>query len=238
MQGVYNFLGYSIAEQLWLILYALMLGGVLGALFDFFRITRVFATYRESEQKAQSRWIIYALCFVEDTAFAVISAVVLVLFCFKANGGASRGYILFGALVGFVLYLLSIGRLTSRISRSLAKLFYRILTFAKARIILPAAVLLKKAFRRIYRLTLGRALDFILRRIHILRTKKASRELSNAISRLYIKRKDNGDETVSHANAGEARRVRGLYNIDSHPRISADRIQSARRGASSSARGH
>lgn len=224
MQGVYNFLGYNIQAQLKLLLYALILGAALGAVFDLFRVTRVFASYSSVEREVRPKWSMYVLCFIEDITFGAIAAVALVLFCFKANGGASRGYILFGALVGFTVYLLSIGRLTSRISKSLAILFYRILAFTKTRIILPTVVKFKKVFRRIYRITLGRAVEFISHRIHILRTKKTSRELLAAISRLYIKRKDNGDETVSHANAGEARRVRSLHNIDSHPRISADRI--------------
>ena len=239
MQGVYNFLGYDISAQLKLSLYALILGAALGILFDFFRITRVFAAYREGVHQSQATWIISAFCFVEDILFAVISAVILVLFCFKANGGTSRGYILFGALVGFVLFLSTIGRLISRISKSIAKLFYSIIAFTKSRVIIPVAIRFKQIFYRIYKITLGRALDSILRRVHTLRMRKMSRELLRAISRLYInKGKDNEDETVSHANAGEARRVRRLYNIDSHPRNSADRIQSARRGAGGFTRGY
>ncbi len=229
MQYVYNFLGYSIHQQLALMLYALILGAALGAVFDALRITRVILSYGISSRSGNElQRCVFALCFIEDIAFAVFAAVALVLFCFKANNGMSRGYILFGALVGFVLYLATLGRLTSLVSKALAKLFYRILAIIKVHIIVPALLFLKKAFLRIYKLTIGRAASFILRRIYVRRTKKASRELTRAISRLYInKRKDNCDEAISHANACETRRVRGIHNIDSHPRHSTDRVQSA-----------
>lgn len=229
MQYVYNFLGYDIKEQLWLMLYALMLGAVLGAVFDLLRITRVIVAYRGGAEIGKGlQKIVFALCFIEDIAFAVFSAVALVLFCFKANGGASRGYILFGALVGFALYLATVGRLTSLVSKAIATLFYRILALINAHVIMPAAAFFKKALRRLYKQTIGRAASLILRRVYTIRMKKASRELALAISRLYInKRKDNGDETISYANAGEARRVRSIHNNDSHPRHSTDRVQSA-----------
>jgi len=229
MQYVYNFLGYDIKEQLSLMLYALILGALLGAVFDILRITRVIVAYRGgAEISSGLRRCVFVLCLIEDIAFAVISAIVLVLFCFKANGGTSRGYILFGALVGFALYLETLGRLTSLVSKAVAKLFYRVLALIKAHIIVPSAAFLKKASRRLYKQTIGRAASLILRRVYTRRTKKASRELTRVISRLYInKRKDTEDEAISYANAGEARRVRGLHNIDSHPRHSTDRVQSA-----------
>lgn len=229
MQYVYNFLGYDIERQLALMLYALALGAMLGAVFDVLRITRVIVAYRGGAEIGKGlQGCVFVLCFIEDTLFSVFSAVSLVLFCFKANGGTSRGYILFGALVGFALYLATLGRLTSLVSKAAAKLFYRTLSIIKKHVVLPVVRFLKKSVCRLYKRTLGRAAKLILRRIYLRRTKKASRELTRALSRLYInKGKDNGDEAISYAHAGKARRVRGVHNNDSHPRIGTDRVQSA-----------
>ena len=183
MQYVYDFLGYDIESQLTLALYALMLGASLGAFFDVLRITRVFLAYRTDgvHQDTAMQKVLFALCLIEDVAFAVISAVVLVLFCFKANGGTSRGYILFGALVGFSLYLLSIGRLTRMVSKALAKAFHALLSFLTKRVILPVVACVDKILRTLYKKTFGRAYACVLRRYYAQNTKKTSRELTKAI---------------------------------------------------------
>lgn len=230
MEYVYSFLGYDIEYQLKLFFYSLILGASLGALFDLFRITRVFLSYRgEGRQiRALSDTVLCVVAFIEDISFAVLSAAVLVLFCFKANNGSARSYIFLGTLFGFVLYLISLGRITAALSNKLAELLHRLFSFLIRRIALPIANFLAKLTLKIYRKTIGRAAGALICRVYTMNTKRLSRELEKAIVRLYIdKRKEHGDETNSSANAGQAGNIRSLYNNDSHPRRSTNRVQSA-----------
>ena len=71
MQYVYDFLGYDIERQLGLMLYALILGAVLGAVFDVLRVTRVVVAYRGDDKTGKPfQKIVFALCLIEDIAFA------------------------------------------------------------------------------------------------------------------------------------------------------------------------
>ena len=226
MQYVYNFLGYDIKEQLLLTLYALMLGAMLGVLFDVLRFTRTVADYSDGNArfKLQNKCV-FAICLIEDIFFFVFSAVILVLFCFKANGGSARGYILFGALVGFTLYFAVFGRLTSLASKTAAKIFYKALKLTKVHIAVPTAAFLKRVVCACYMHTVKCALDGVLRRIYTRKMKKMSRELTHSLSRLYInKRKDDCDEAISYADAGKACSFCGFYNINSYFCHSTDRV--------------
>ena len=75
MQYVYDFLGYDIKDQLWLLFYALILGAALGVVFDFLRATRVFLGCRDStlETRTLPEPFVFAVCLIEDIFFSVFA---------------------------------------------------------------------------------------------------------------------------------------------------------------------
>ena len=228
MEYVYRFLGYDMGYQFSLVLYSLILGAILGVLFDALRISRILLTYRGVGSKIRhvSDTFLSAITFIEDILFASVCAVVLILFCFKVNRGISRSFILFGSGVGFTLYYFTVGRLTSLAANAISRAFYAIFAFITKRCIYPIIRFIIKILKKMFDATLGKFSRNVLVKIRALRTKNVSRDLHKLIARLYIEnnRKDNGDETNSHTYAGEACDFHGIYHNDNHPRRNSNRI--------------
>ena len=215
-------------RQLSLVLYSLILGAVLGVVFDILRVSRVLISYRGNEGRIRrvSDTFLSVIAFIEDILFASVSAVLLILFCFKVNRGISRSFILFGAAVGFVLYYFTLGRLTSLAANAISRAIYTLFAFIAKRCLLPIIRFIKKILKGIFDTTLGKLGTVLLAKIRALHTKKVSRDLHLAIARLYIenKRKDNEDEANSNTDAGKARNLHRIYHTDNHPRRNSNRI--------------
>ncbi|MBQ2765585.1 MAG: spore cortex biosynthesis protein YabQ [Clostridia bacterium] len=225
-------LGFDMAWQWNLLLYSLILGVILGVFFDLMRISRVFLSLHGTGKVAQiaSETVLTAVSFIEDIIFFVVSAVTLVLFCFQANGGTARGFILLGALGGFFIYLETVGRLTKLISNALARLIYRILSFIWRRMLMPIARVILHLILKLYKLTLGRAVDRVFTWRHKHYTEKSAGELTLYCSRLFIKTKGLQDETGTDVHTGEARNIFRIPVFHNHPGKRSNRVQSARGG--------
>ena len=182
-------LGFDMALQLNLLLYSLILGAFLGAFFDIMRISRVFLSifFSEKTDHAVSKTVIAVVSFFEDIIFFAVSAAATVLFCFQANGGSTRGFILLGMLGGFSLYIFTVGRITKLVSKAVSSIIYRLLSFVFRRIFSPIAVFFSRLAIRLYKITLGRSVSFIAGTLHHIYTEKSSRELNIFCSRQFIK---------------------------------------------------
>ncbi len=228
MEYVYGFLGYDMGDQLSLVFYSLILGAILGIIFDVLRISRVLLSYRGDGGKIRrvSDTVLSVISFIEDILFASVSAVLLILFCFKVNRGISRSFLLFGAALGFILYYFTVGRLTSLAANAISRAIYALFSFITKRCIVPVLRFIKNIFKKAFDATLGKLGEKSLAKIRELRTKKVSRDLHLAIARLYIenKRKDDEDETNSYTNAGKNSNLHGIYHNGNHPRRNSNRI--------------
>ena len=94
---------------------ALALGGVLGLIYDVFRISRL--AFR----------LPAALIAAEDILFYLISGVVLFSYLMEASSGEVRGFILIGAFLGWLLYYFTAGRLVMALSGKLIAAFKKII---------------------------------------------------------------------------------------------------------------
>ena len=190
------------------------------------RISRVFLSLRGEGKTAGavSQTVLAVVSFIEDIIFFTTAAVVLILFCFQANGGSARSFILIGTAGGFALYLLTVGRLTKLISAALSRLIYRLLDFILRRIIFPTTVFIRRIFIRIYKNTLGRAVSFIGARVRHIYTEKSSRELISFASRRFIKTKGLRDETGTDVHTGKARNISRVPVYDNNARKRSDRV--------------
>lgn len=80
-------------------LYSIIMGLALGIIYDLFKLDRnIF-----------KRSTVYI--FVSDVLFWVISAFVLFSFCIVFSNGQIRGFIILGALLGFMIFRLTLSRL-------------------------------------------------------------------------------------------------------------------------------
>ncbi len=130
-----------------LILFFLLPGMGLGAIYDVFRILRIARTDSQgsvlsmllahfkiqkpmdiqSEQKKQkAEWYIV---FIEDFIFCILASLTELLLFYHLNGGVIRVYAIFISVLGFVLYKITLGRLIMFLAKNMILIFRRVLYF-------------------------------------------------------------------------------------------------------------
>lgn len=102
-------------------LYALLLGGVIGVLYDVFRVSRV--AFRLS-------WL---LVLLQDILVFLLAALLLWRYFLLQSSGEVRIFAVLGVLLGWVIYFFTLGCLVMR----LASLIIRIITRMTVAILTP-----------------------------------------------------------------------------------------------------
>lgn len=94
-------------------LYSIVLGVLLAIIYDFFA---VFINLLKGNNK---------IIFILDIIFMFLCSIFTYLYLIGANFGVFRAYIIFGELTGFILYRLSIGKLTVKIEQTVLIFIYK-----------------------------------------------------------------------------------------------------------------
>ncbi len=114
-----------IANEALVFLCALPLGMLTAALYDIFRAMRI--VFGKG----------FLVTFVEDLLFWALAGIGFTLFCFVFSNGIVRGYILFGAALGAVLYFCTVSvvflRALKWITGKISKLFGALFEFFQNR---------------------------------------------------------------------------------------------------------
>lgn len=137
-------MGISLAREGTAFLYSVLLGGILGVLYDAVRILRVFfgvsayslGARRLSEisfpligpllpRHSPNKKRIWALLLlgVGDVLFALLAAVLFSVFLYVAASGYFRWFYLFGCGIGFFGYYFTVGKLVILSSETIVFLF-------------------------------------------------------------------------------------------------------------------
>ncbi|MCC8130435.1 MAG: spore cortex biosynthesis protein YabQ [Oscillospiraceae bacterium] len=99
----------TVSGELQMLGLATVLGALLGAVFDVFRLFRMSLQHKP--------WMV----FVEDLLFTLLFGTVWFLFSVQMLEGQLRGFVLCGMVAGFGLYLLTIGRIIAGLFRTAGK---------------------------------------------------------------------------------------------------------------------
>ena len=83
-----------LAEQVYIFLSSVLIGAIMGVVFDFFRALR-----RNGNTKN-------IIVYIQDIVFWLIIAVIIITSSFILNNGDLRGYMLIGYVLGALLYML------------------------------------------------------------------------------------------------------------------------------------
>ncbi|MBR6049920.1 MAG: spore cortex biosynthesis protein YabQ [Clostridia bacterium] len=163
-----------------LIIKAALLGVVLGVIYDVFRILRISASgkapsgaffekikpkkplFCRRKPKKERKICGKTLVFIEDVLFFLISAAAEILFFLGLNDGEIRIYCLIFTLIGFVLYLVSIGRIVIYFSSIIIFFAKCLLYWSLYIIIIPVKHILmfiKKVFAAVFAATVGKAVQ-------------------------------------------------------------------------------
>lgn len=83
-----------VVEQVYIFLSSVLIGAIMGVIFDFFRALR-----RNGKTKN-------IVVYLQDIIFWIIVAIIIITSSFFLNNGELRGYMLIGYLLGALLYML------------------------------------------------------------------------------------------------------------------------------------
>lgn len=99
---------FTVSEELWLFGISCLFGAVIGVAYDILRTLRLIVPHNS--------WLVGA----EDILFLALYGVFIAAFSAAAARGELRAYFVIGNIIGFVLYIVTIG---SVVIRTLRKLF-------------------------------------------------------------------------------------------------------------------
>lgn len=94
---------FSVSQQLRIFLLSCLGGAFIGVVYDVFRALRIAVPHGK------------IAVFAEDCIFFGICGLYLMLFALVFARGELRIYMVFGSLIGFVIYLLSVGKIVTGI---------------------------------------------------------------------------------------------------------------------------
>lgn len=102
-----------VAEQVYIFLGTVLVGAIMGVIFDFFRALR-----RNGDTRNM-------IVYFQDIVFWLIVAVIIITSSFLLNHGELRGYMLIGYVLGAFLYLLLFSRFVKAVFIFLMDLAHR-----------------------------------------------------------------------------------------------------------------
>ena len=148
-----------------LFLYSVALGAMLGVTYEVIRLAKMMLGVEygrvASKLGRARRAVVFAVTFVADVVFWIIFAASSLLLTYNVSGGAFRGMVYVGMLLGGAAYYLTLGRLTIKIGMKLTRLIRKI----AVRIIRLMSVPLRAIFYlivKIYHLTIGKIIGKIV----------------------------------------------------------------------------
>jgi ABC-type multidrug transport system fused ATPase/permease subunit len=209
----------------------------------YYRIISRFKLFRKSGQVAAeisdepdnlsfkvNDFAIWIVALVEDIVFFIISALVMTVFIFHANNGSVRGFALFGALVGFIVYLFTIGRLTLFSGELVVFLIRELLAWIYIILLLPLASALKRFASWVFRNTIGRIIAIVKKRKLRKITERRAKELISFCGRLAeIIIEQTGRDIINEANqnehAGKADNISDVRLSDNNLRERGNKVQ-------------
>lgn len=178
---------FSVPHQVSLFLMSVLLGAAMGVVYDCFRVFRiVFPPAAKS-----------GAVLVQDIIFWLIYGFAIFCYATFAARGQVRFFIFFGSLIGFVLYILTIGNFITGVLRRIFSAIYGTLRKVYSIIIEPVVNLLRKICQKAHPVFVGSNEN--------VENCAVSRKnyLKNAVRLVYNKKAKLGSSTVKMENGGD-----------------------------------
>lgn len=132
---------FSVSQQTAAFLLSVLLGAALGVVYDCFRVARILLPPIAKPKPTFCAdilfWLIYGFC----------------VFCFAATAarGQVRMFMFLGSVLGFTLYILTLGNLITGVIRSIVTAVYRVLHKVYSAVIEPIVKLLRTFCQKVSR---------------------------------------------------------------------------------------
>ena len=122
---------------------AFIIGIMLGAIYDVFRIRR------KAARKAGKRRLDFVLTLFEDVVFCLFATVCMILATYKLYFGIPRWYAYVSCALGFFLWQKTVGRLIMKLSDKIIDLIARAFSFIKRKLLCPMFLRFKDLTKKI-----------------------------------------------------------------------------------------
>lgn len=136
---------FTVSQQASAFLLSVVLGAALGVVYDCFRVARILLPPLAKPKPA----------FFEDVLFWLIYGFCVFCFAAAAARGQVRLFMFFGSLLGFVLYILTLGNLITGIIRRIVTAVYKLLHKVYSALIEPIVKLLRIFCQKVFRFFVG-----------------------------------------------------------------------------------
>lgn len=108
---------FTVSEQLKIFAISCVGGAFIGIIYDIFRAIRITVPHGR------------IAVFIEDCLFFIILGVYLILFAILFSRGQIRMYMVLGSVLGFIIYILSVGRVVIGILLKIKHFIVKIASF-------------------------------------------------------------------------------------------------------------
>ena len=141
------------------LIFSLLIGIMLGAIYDVFRIRR------KAARRANKHLIDLIMTVFEDIIFCLFATVCMILVTYKLHFGIPRWYSYASCALGFYLWQKTVGRLIMKLSDKIIDLISRAFSFVKRKLLGPA-------FEKVKKLTKKTAVNCRLHKIRMPKIKR------------------------------------------------------------------
>ena len=175
---------FYIEKQLLNIVYSVILGLILGALYDIIRKIHVscgIASYSGGKSVMKAGKIPFLIFFLTDFVYMLSVTALYSLYVYWADNARFRTYLLISAALGFYIYYSTVGRAVMLFSETLVAFIRRLIRIL---IITPVKFIVGVVFKSvkfIYALTLGKLINAFRCAIIRSRTKMYLKKLKKDI---------------------------------------------------------
>lgn len=186
-----------IEKQLLGVGYSLILGLIFGAVYDIIRLIHIvckIASYSGGQKFSRKGVLPFFAFFLFDLIYVFVVGVSFSVFVYWANNGDFRWFLMAGAVLGFVLYYFSLGRVVMFFSERLVRLLRRVAYYT---VWVPIRFLLRFLWRTwlwIYGHTLGLVIDSALEKYYTFRNGRYAGHIIKdlGLSKNYEGKRENG----------------------------------------------
>lgn len=106
---------FNVNEQVWLFIFSCVLGVGLGIAYDMIRMVRILLPHHK------------VAIFVEDMFYIVFFAMTVFIFTYEKARGQLRFFIFIGAILGLIIYILTVGNVVVNVTKMIVTILYKIL---------------------------------------------------------------------------------------------------------------
>ncbi len=173
----------------YLILSSVILGVLLGVLYDVMRFMKLMLGVRYEKDASRVRVskakkaFLYIVTFIFDLSFGLCFAVFSILLTYNISGGIFRGIVYVGMIGGGIAYYLTLARLVLKLNIKLTRLIKKVLKWVWYALMKPVKAIISLIIK-LYHLTIGKVIGKIVGDIRMRQEQQRRKAENESVAKL------------------------------------------------------